>query len=261
MPVTHDSVIDAFIDTQHKMEGWVNWMYLDQLGLVTTGMGNLIDPLGAALALPWTHGIGGTPATQAEVTAAWTTVKNAFNMHPELRQSSGYSPIYGQLTDLRISDDAIHDLVKRKFLENETVLVSRIPTFGHLTADAQMGIHSLAWAAGPHFDAPKFMAAITLPVPDYDTAQVESQFRTINAQRNAFNHALFGNASLVQKLGGDIERLFYPTLLTAENAVLEFGRQAAAVASFQKGAGLGALFYVGLGALGYGALKLLQMRS
>jgi hypothetical protein len=46
------SVRAAWCDFNRSLEGWVSWMYLDVEGLVTTGMGNLIDPVEAAFPLP-----------------------------------------------------------------------------------------------------------------------------------------------------------------------------------------------------------------
>src|SRR5271170_6733836 len=86
---TRDSVLDAFVKVQSQWEGVETNMYTDVLGLVTTGIGYLIDgnsnktPManmnayGPALLLPWVHKSDGQPATQAEIIQDWQTVKNA----------------------------------------------------------------------------------------------------------------------------------------------------------------------------------------
>ena len=49
----HPSVKSVFPSFSTKLEGRVPWMYCDVLGLVTIGIGNLIDPEEAALHLPF----------------------------------------------------------------------------------------------------------------------------------------------------------------------------------------------------------------
>jgi hypothetical protein len=43
------------------LEGVCTWPYLDSRGLVTTGIGDLVDPIELALPLPW-HRADGSPA-------------------------------------------------------------------------------------------------------------------------------------------------------------------------------------------------------
>ena len=47
-----ESVRRGFIGFSAPFEGRLHYMYLDVKGLVTTGVGNLIDSVGAAQALP-----------------------------------------------------------------------------------------------------------------------------------------------------------------------------------------------------------------
>src|SRR5580704_1499007 len=51
----YSSVRDIFPNFSKQFEGRVGWMYLDVKGLVTIGVGNLIDPLPAAVGLPFVH--------------------------------------------------------------------------------------------------------------------------------------------------------------------------------------------------------------
>src|ERR1035438_435384 len=58
-------------------EGRITYMYLDILGLVTVGVGNLIDPVEAALALPFQFKNNpGSAATQDQIAQEWQTLKN-----------------------------------------------------------------------------------------------------------------------------------------------------------------------------------------
>ena len=50
-----DSVKQGFRAFTLPLEGEIAWMYLDTLGLVTVGLGNLIDPVELALELPFVY--------------------------------------------------------------------------------------------------------------------------------------------------------------------------------------------------------------
>src|SRR5262245_24352577 len=103
------SVRDAFIKFSEPLEARVHWMYLDVKGLVTTGVGDLIDPVGRALALPWIHADDGAAATASEISDEWQLVKS----RTDLAQSvfTAFEP----LTRLRLTDASIDSLVLSKF--------------------------------------------------------------------------------------------------------------------------------------------------
>jgi hypothetical protein len=79
----HVSVHSAWFKFISKHEGVVPYVYLDTRQLVTVGVGNLIEPLVLALALPFqfkpTNKLGAAPGklpTQAEIEAEWKHLKN-----------------------------------------------------------------------------------------------------------------------------------------------------------------------------------------
>lgn len=123
------------------LEGRVYHMYLDILGLVTVGTGNLIDPIGAALALPFKHA-DGRPTTTGEIAAAWRALK----ARPELAHRH-YNEA-GKLNDLRLDDAAIDALVWRQVLLNDSILRGIFRDWDTWPADAQFASHSMAWAVG-----------------------------------------------------------------------------------------------------------------
>lgn len=69
------SVLKNFVAFSQPLEGLLTFMYTDSLGLVTTGLGNLIDPVSLALPLPWRNP-DGSLADQATVEAQWQAVKD-----------------------------------------------------------------------------------------------------------------------------------------------------------------------------------------
>jgi GH24 family phage-related lysozyme (muramidase) len=142
-------------------EGKLSWMYLDVKCLVTTGRGNLIDPVTSALALPWYHRSNNAVARPDEITREWMTVKSMKSMAPR----GGMA--FASMTDLRLSDPALDQLFFGKVDEMWTTLAARF-SCETWCADAQLGLLSMAWALGPHFAFPKFQAAVA--VGDWATA-------------------------------------------------------------------------------------------
>ena len=125
-----------------QFEGTVPCMYTDVMGLVTTGVGNLIDPVSTALPLPWLHRADNSPATLDEIRAEWLLVKS--------------SRKYGKA--LYLTPTAIEQLVLHRFDTNELYLSRRWANWAQWPVPAQLGAHSCAWAAGPAWRAPNFDA-------------------------------------------------------------------------------------------------------
>jgi GH24 family phage-related lysozyme (muramidase) len=208
-----------------KFEGRVAFMYLDVKGLVTVGVGNLVDPVTEAQALPFRFrnkpGIAapGSPATPGQIAAEWQTLKN----DPSLttRGFKACEPI----TQLELSDDAIDSLILDRLTKNEGFLKRQqwFQGFDSWPADAQLGLLSMAWAMGPGGPGgfPNFRSACQRL--DFNSAAAECRMNEAGnpglVPRNNANVTLFSNAAIV--LAGasqaDLERanLYYPRVLTA----------------------------------------------
>jgi GH24 family phage-related lysozyme (muramidase) len=189
-----DSVAAAFPAFSAKFEGRLPFMYLDVLGLVTTGVGVLIDPVVCSLSLPWVCP-DGSPAGQADITADWQHVK----ARQDLRLHGGGA--FRSVATLRLTDDAVDALTTAKMRLMEQHLIARFPQWESFPADAQLGILSVAWACGPAFQFPKFQAAIL--AQDWATCVTECQMNAAGnpglVPRNTADAQLFTNASS----GGD----------------------------------------------------------
>jgi hypothetical protein len=136
-------------------------MYVDVLGLVTTGVGCLIDDRNGrtpetALALPWVRRGMGERATRAEISASWQAVKGAADRLKKLhfRFARDFSTVELTLAGV---DELMLDRLER----SEAWLRKTFPGWDDFAADAQLGIISMAWAAGPAFTDkfPMFTAA------------------------------------------------------------------------------------------------------
>lgn len=185
-------VAAAFRDFTAQFEGVVPYMYQDVKGLVTTGIGNLIDPMRTALSLPWLHA-DGTPAKQAEIAAEWGRVKA---MPKALVYTRYHSP-----TGLHLTDDAVNELVAKRLEADAAILVNLYPDFANYPAPAQTAILSMAWAMGAGFPKswPRFSARVR--ACDWKACAANCAINaTENAgviPRNKANSALFLQASVV----------------------------------------------------------------
>lgn len=210
----HASVAAAFRQFSAPLEGVTNFMYLDTKGLVTTGIGNLIDPISYAMNLPWKNG-DGSPASKQQIAAEWMAVKQ----RTDLKMKGGM--IYRNITRLRLDDEGVDQLLMGKLQQNESFLVRRFPNFDRWPADAQLATHSMAWACGPAFRFPRLAAALL--DEDFEMAAIECHMdERGNAgliPRNAANKQLYLNAATVKAYGLPIEKLWFPNV--ADRAVAQ----------------------------------------
>ena len=155
----------AFPSITAGLEGRTTWMYRDVEGYVTTGAGNKIDPVGDALSLPWE--ISGQPADEEQIVSGWRAVK---------AMSRGLvARMYASATPLRLTDDAVDDLVRDTMIWVDHSLANRFLMWETLPADAQLGTLLLAWAdgaSGVEHNFPKFDAALI--GGDFATCAIES---------------------------------------------------------------------------------------
>lgn len=207
---------EAFVPMTVAFEGgWsINWMFPDVKGLVSTGYGLLLDPVALALGLPWRRDDGAL-ASREEIVADWARVKN----YPDAARL-GHLSVKG-VARLRLDREGMEQAFTGKILQNEAILRRYFSDYDNWCADAQLAVHSMAWAVGPAFpDAgwPKLTKA--LRARDWTMASVECflpEERTISGlrPRNKANKTLFLNAAAVEQQGMNPEALFYPRDLIA----------------------------------------------
>ncbi len=201
----YDSVRSTFPRFTTQFEGRVSFMYLDVKGLVTIGVGNLIDPQSAALGLPFVHKAGGATASRAEIAAEWSSIKANVSL-----ATKGYRACE-PLTTLALTDDAIDNLVVQRLVQNEGLLREAFSGWDSWPADAQLGVLSMAWAMGAGFPNswPKFSGACKAG----DFAAAALNCRMIEAgnpgvrPRNDADVKLFQNAATVVAGGLDLSAL------------------------------------------------------
>jgi hypothetical protein len=219
------SVQSIFPTFSAKFEGRVPFMYLDVLGLVTVGVGNLVDPVAVAQALPFRFknrpGIRtpGSAATPDEIAAEWQMLKSNPNLGKQ-----GYKAC-DPITQLELSDQGIDSLILDRLTKNESFLKRQpwFQSFDAWPADAQLGLLSMAWAMGPGGPGgfPAFRGACQKL--DFSTAAAECKMNEAGnpglVPRNQANVTLFSNAATVHAGAGQngfqIATLYYPQVLAA----------------------------------------------
>lgn len=204
-------VVEAeFIGFTEELEGAVRFMYLDVLGLVTCGYGNLINTPASAAALPWRRK-DGSYATRAEILADWALVRS----RRDLAQLGGGH--FADVAQLRLDDQGVANLVHAKFLENEKALQKRYADYETWPACAQLAVHSLAWACGAAYHFPQMDVA--LAGRDFDTAAREIEMTPAHnpgnnlKKRNLANEILMRNAQRVESYHLDPDTLAWGYLL------------------------------------------------
>lgn len=220
------SVRAAFVDFTIPLEGalpghvGITWMYQDVLGLVSTGLGNLIDPIGLALPIPFRRS-DGSRATRGEIIAEWQRIKT---QPPDAkgRTAAQLGHLYAKkIATLHLTNDDIIGLIKMRLGSNEQIIAATFPEWESWPADAQLATHSMAWACGAGIFSPRSGKAhwpkLTAALHDLDfrTAAAECfmpQEATIGGlrPRNKANRILYTNAAIaLHKL--DPDTLFYPS--------------------------------------------------
>jgi hypothetical protein len=214
----YPSVKAAFRAFNEPFEGVVPWMYLDIKGLVTVGVGNLIDPLELAVRLPFRlRAEPHTAASPAQIAEEWRRIKgNAALARAGCRACE-------PLTELALDDPGIDALIAARLAGNEESLkkAASFRQFDAWPADAQLGLLSMAWALGPGGPPrfPRFAAACRNL--DFAAAvtncAIDEQGNPGVAARNHANRTLFQNAAVVQAGGSgagyDPSELHYPVVL------------------------------------------------
>jgi hypothetical protein len=224
------SVLQAFPSFSTGFESRLPFMYLDVKNLVTTGIGNLIDPVAEALVLPWKR--DGSLVSRDEIQNAWNTVKSRTDLAP--RGGGAFAGV----TTLRLDQGAIDNLVAEKAHANDAMIRSQFPAYDTWPADAQLAIHSDAWAQGASFRGwPHLVAALNASPPDFmaaagppglGSAAEAGANPALRGQawlndagnpglrpRNIANKILWQNAARSLAGGFDPETLLYPAEIPA----------------------------------------------
>jgi hypothetical protein len=209
----YPSVLAAFPSFTKSLEGWKLHLYLDLLGYLTTGCGNLADGVSLALTMPWIHA-NGTPAYAPDVIAAWDAVDKQ-RTAPKGQKQGGMAlrgaDAFASLTTIRLTEASVVAMVQRQLAADEAELREHFTAWDTLPADGQLCCLSMCWAMGSGFPSkfPQFTSAVN--IADWSTALAECEFQgTGVAPRIAANKVMLANAADVAAHGLDTSVLYYP---------------------------------------------------
>lgn len=205
----HDSVVQAFVAFSSPLEGVCKNLYADVKGLLTTGIGCLVDPVSLALPLPWLMP-DGSPASQNEIAKQWRDLK----AQPAMKDYPALSKTVLGATTMRLTDAGVLALASQRLMANEKVLRTYLPNWDSMPADAQLACCSMAWALGAAFphtfgnfraaaNAQNWTAAIA-------ACEIQTNGNPGVVPRNAANRLCLANAQASVSQGLPIETLFWP---------------------------------------------------
>lgn len=206
----YPSVAQAFRPLSGRLEGIFDTMYPDIYGLVTTGLGNLIDasankallPWSPALMWTWRDRLTGQPVSEAEVVREWERMKN----NPDLMEAGvGRKRAAARLY---LDQGEVDRLFNWRLHADEQILRRRFPGWDdEFPADAQMATLLVAWAAGAGFAWPNTVAAIQ--ARDWAAASQHARSRKMNQNRNDAITGHFLAAQMVKTEGRPRDSLYF----------------------------------------------------
>jgi len=150
------SVLDQWVPFSVTFESFLDFLYLDDEGLVTIGMGLLVDPQKYLAGIDFVFPATGKPAGPADVAAAWLKVKGLQKL------AKGGGAAFASFTTIRATADSLTRAAQRKLAADVALLLPFFPAFAAFPAAGQLLILSMAWAMGPEEFAkwPHFCAAV-----------------------------------------------------------------------------------------------------
>ncbi len=198
------SVEAGFVGFSAPLEGVIRWMYLDVKGLVTVGIGNLIDPVSLAFDVPFVWS-DGRVATRSEIQGEWLKIKSTKSL-----AKAGYRAAEN-VSKLRLTDEGVEALVSRVLHQFDGELVRRYPEFDSWPADAQMATIAMAWACGTAFGRTFKGLDASLKKGDFASASQQCKINeTGNAGVIPRNKAMRQLYFLAAALPCDGEELHWP---------------------------------------------------
>ncbi len=167
----HQSAKEQIVDHLAWFEGYVPYMYLDSLGLVTTGIGNLLDPYSKYGKRVQFRRADGIPASDAELKAEFDLVKSKTTPGGNAPQAAYRSyRAFEPITKLRATLADISLAVLEAVRQHEAAALQYFGRdFETAPADVQVVLVQMSYAGGLY--ARKGQLAPWLTKRDYVAAR------------------------------------------------------------------------------------------
>ena len=222
----------AWIAFNRDLEGRFRWPYLDVVGLITTGVGQLCDDWSTFRALPWTHKAHSGPASDDEIRQEYDHLRANFcgvkgTGKGCAWEAAGRGLCYGHAgawglgltTFLRLSDADIDAHIMAVLDRKVAAMRADYSEWDAWPADAQAGVMSMCWAMGEAFVRRFGFVHFDRAVRLKDWAAAEKSCGISEAgnagviERNRRNRLCFRNSAASVRYGVDPEILHWPNAL------------------------------------------------
>ncbi len=165
-------------------EGSISHMYLDTVGKVTVGVGNMLPDADAAVALTFISRTTGQAASADDIRAEFETIQN---QKPGLVAQS-----YRKFTKLDLPESAINTLLDKRIKEFNSGLRVHFNDIDQYPESAQLGLMDMAFNLGVNGLIKKFPSFVrAVNRRDWENCAKECQRRGISNRRNEETQALF----------------------------------------------------------------------
>jgi GH24 family phage-related lysozyme (muramidase) len=165
-------------------EGSINHMYLDTVGKVTVGVGNMLPDIESAKALPFVLEDSSEPASQEDI-------KNDFENVSE-QKSGMFARRYHDYTKLVLTEKDIDTLLDTRIDEFERRLNKDFSNYENCPGAVQLGLLDMAFNLGNSGLVNKFPTFCkAVKAEDWEACARECKRRGISDDRNAETSALF----------------------------------------------------------------------
>ena len=165
-------------------EGSINHMYMDTVGKVTVGVGNMLPNSGAASELPFILEDSRKLASQEDIINDFENVS---------KQKSGMrAQKYHDFTKLVLTEEYIDILLDKRIDEFERQLNKDFSNYKECPAAVQLGLLDMAFNLGNSGLVKKFPTFCkAVKAENWEVCAVECNRRGISDERNAETCALF----------------------------------------------------------------------
>ena len=173
-------------DLIKRGEGCISHMYLDTVGKVTVGVGNMLPNADATIGLPFVRRDSGAAASNDEVRAEFRSVAS--------KEPAKLASSYKKYTKLDLADDSIDDLLDQRIAEFESGLQKDFPLYDTYPDTAKLGLMDMAFNLGNSGLVNKF-PSFTKAVreADWTVCAQECQRTGISDERNEEVRKLFSS--------------------------------------------------------------------
>lgn len=178
---------DDVVEKLKEYEGSVSHMYLDSVGLVTVGIGSLLQRAEDAQKLPFMVRDSGAPANAEQILHEWELLA-------AMQQNNYAASYFKRFTDLELSDEAIAQQTIDHLEHFYDGLVREVDGFDDFPEASKKAIMDMTFNLGLNGVVRKFPKFITaFRNKEWAICKEQCNRRGIATARNEYVKGLFGS--------------------------------------------------------------------